>query len=53
MELRLWSFKSKLSVHPIKTEAMILTKHGFIGPPPPPPNIVEGFDTSRTENTTL
>ena len=41
-ELRLWSLKSKLSIHPIKTEAMILTKQGFIGPapPPPPPNIV-------------
>ena len=38
-ELRLWSLRSKLSIHPIKTEAMILTKQGFIGPahPPPPP----------------
>ena len=25
-ELRLWSLRSKLSIHPIKTEAMILTK---------------------------
>ena len=33
-ELRLWSLRSKLSIHPIKTEAMILTKQGFIGPPP-------------------
>ena len=42
-ELRLWSLRSKLSIHPIKTEAMILTKQGFIGPappPPPPPSIV-------------
>ena len=38
-ELRLWSLRSKLSIHPIKTEAMILTKQGFIGPAPPP-NIV-------------
>ena len=36
-ELRLWSLRSKLSIHPIKTEAMILTKQGFIGPAPPPP----------------
>ena len=34
-ELRLWSLRSKLSIHPIKTEAMILTKQGFIGPAPP------------------
>ena len=33
-ELRLWSLRSKLSIHPIKTEAMILTKQGFIGPAP-------------------
>ena len=26
-----------LSIHPIKTEAMILTKQDFIGPAPPPP----------------
>ena len=31
-ELRLWSLRPKLSIHPIKTEAMILTKQGFIGP---------------------
>ena len=36
-ELRVWSLRSKLSIHPIKTEAMILTKQGFIGPAPPPP----------------
>ena len=28
-ELRLWSLRSKLSIHPIKTEAMILTKQGI------------------------
>ena len=37
-ELRLWSLMSKLIIHPIKTEAMILTKQGFIGPAPPPPH---------------
>ena len=36
-ELRLWSLRSKLNIHPIKTEAMILTKKGFFGPAPPPP----------------
>lgn len=35
-ELRLWSLRSKLSIHPIKTEAMILlTKQCFIGPATP------------------
>ena len=34
-ELRLWSLRSKLSIHPIKSEAMIITKQGFIGPAPP------------------
>ena len=34
-ELRLWSLRFKLSIHPIKTEAMILTERGFIGPAPP------------------
>ena len=34
-ELRLWSLRSKLSIHSIKTEAMILTKQGFIGSAPP------------------
>ena len=41
-ELRLWSLRSKLSIHPIKTEAMIVTKQGFIGPAPPPPPILFG-----------
>lgn len=31
-KLRIWSLRSKLSIHPIKTEALILTKQGFIGP---------------------
>lgn len=34
-QLRLWSLRSKLSIHPIKSEAMIITKQGFIGPAPP------------------
>ena len=33
-ELRLWSLGSKLSIHPIKTEAMTLA----IGPATPPPS---------------
>ncbi|PFX26789.1 RNA-directed DNA polymerase from mobile element jockey [Stylophora pistillata] len=34
-ELRLWSLKSKLSIHSIKTTAMIFTKQNFIGPAAP------------------
>jgi len=30
-----WSVKNQLTIHPIKTEAMILKKSTFIGPPPP------------------
>ena len=31
----LWSVKNRLTIHPIKTEAMILKKSTFVGPLPP------------------
>jgi len=31
----MWSVKNRLTIHPIKTEAMILKKSAFIGPPLP------------------
>jgi len=30
----MWSVKNRLTIHPIKTEAMILKKSTFMGPPP-------------------
>ena len=31
----MWSIKNQLTIHPIKTEAMILSKTSFVGPIPP------------------
>ena len=54
VELRLWSLtcRSKLSIHPIKTEAMILTKQGFIGPAPPPPILFGDKYVNVVDHTT-
>ena len=53
-ELRLWSLRSKLNIHPIKTEAMILTKQGYIGPASPPPSPILFVDkyVNVVEHTT-
>ena len=34
-QVLMWSVKNRLTIHPIKTEAMILKKSTFIGPLPP------------------
>ena len=34
-QLLLWSTMNKLCIHPVKSEVMILSKTGFIGPVPP------------------
>ena len=34
-QVLLWSVKNRLTIHPIKTEAMILKKSTFVGPIPP------------------
>lgn len=34
-QLLLWSTTNKLCIHPVKSEVMILSKSGFIGPAPP------------------
>ena len=34
-QLLLWSTTNKLCIHPVKSEVMILSKTGFIGPVPP------------------
>ena len=34
-QVLLWSIKNQLTIHPIKTEAMILSKTSFVGPTPP------------------
>ena len=34
-QVLMWSVKNRLTVHPIKTEAMILKKSAFVGPLPP------------------
>ena len=36
-QILMWSNRNHLSIHPVKTEAMILRKSAFIGPLPPPP----------------
>ena len=36
-QILMWSNRNHLTIHPIKTEAMILRKSAFIGPLPPPP----------------
>ena len=39
-QILMWRNRNHLTIHPIKTEAMILRKSAFIGPlPPPPPSI--------------
>ena len=34
-QVLMWSVKNRLTIHPIKTEAMILKKSAFVGPLPP------------------
>ena len=34
-QVLMWSVKNRLTIHPIKTEAMILKKSAFVGPFPP------------------
>ena len=36
-QILMWRNRNHLTIHPIKTEAMILRKSAFIGPLPPPP----------------
>ena len=34
-QVLMWSIRNQLTIHPIKTEAMILSKTSFVGPIPP------------------